>query len=456
MSKALAIDIGASSGRHIVGEIIDGKLVTQEIYRFENNVTLENGRLLWDIDNLKTQIIKGLAVAKEMGHQPDTVAIDTWGVDYVLLDDEDKEIMPVYAYRDIRGEESAPKVENIIPFADLYASSGIQRATFNTVYQLYADKESGRLDKAATLLMMPQYLSFVLCGKKENEYTDCSTSGMLNAQSKTWDTEIIKTLGYPTHLFKKPLPPTTVLGGFTKEVKEQVGYDAKVVLCPSHDTASAVAAAPLEAGDAYISSGTWSLMGVELLEPITTAKALAANITNEGGIEYRFRFLKNIMGLWMIQSIRRETGKKYSFPELSQMAQQSSFEGKVDVNDNAFFAPESMIGAIKEYLKKPELELGDVLRCVYHSLAQSYADTVKELESVTGQTIGRIRIVGGGCQDEYLNRLTAEYTGKPVTAGPIEATAIGNLMSQFMAMDSQMTLADSRAIVTNTFNIKEI
>ncbi len=456
MSKALAIDIGASSGRHIIGEIKDGKLITREIYRFENNVTRENGRLIWDINNLKEQIIEGLRVAGQMGEAPDTVAIDTWGVDYVLLDSEDKEILPVYAYRDSRGEEHAPKVEEIFPFADLYAHTGIQRATFNTVYQLHFDKEEGRLDKAAAFLMMPQYLSFVLCGCKANEYTICSTSGMLDAGKKDWDGDILKALDYPQKLFKTPLPPATVVGDFTKEIREKVGYNAKVVLCPSHDTASAVAAAPLEEGDAYISSGTWSLMGVELEEPITGAAAYAANITNEGGIEYRFRFLKNIMGLWMIQSIRRETGKKYSFPELSEMAQKSTFDGKVDVNDNAFFAPESMLGAIKEYLGKPELELGDALRCVYHSLAQSYADTVKELETVTGKTIRRIRIVGGGCQDNYLNRLTAEYSGKPVTAGPIEATAIGNLMSQFMALDKEMTLADARAIVVNTFDIKEV
>jgi len=456
MPKALAIDIGASSGRHIVGEIKDGKLVTKEIYRFENNVTREGGRLIWDIKNLREQIIAGLKVAGEIGEVPDTVAIDTWGVDYVLLNKEDEVIMPVYAYRDSRGEEHAPKVEQIIPFSELYAHTGIQRATFNTVYQLHFDKEEGRLDKADTLLMMPQYLSYVLCGSKANEYTICSTSGMLDAEKKDWDKYIVDTLGYPEKLFETPLPPATVVGEFTEEIRARVGYTAKVVLCPSHDTASAVAAAPLEEGDAYISSGTWSLMGVELTEPITNEAAYEANITNEGGIEYRFRFLKNIMGLWMIQSIRRETGKKYSFPELSEMAQKSTFAGKVDVNDNAFFAPESMLGAIRKYLGESELSLGDALRCVYHSLAQSYADTVKELEAVTGKEIRRIRIVGGGCQDNYLNKLTAEYSGKPVTAGPIEATAIGNLMSQFMALDKEMTLADARAIVVNTFDIKEV
>ena len=456
MPKALAIDIGASSGRHIVGQIVDGKLITREIYRFENNVTRKDGRLLWDIDHLREQIIEGLRVAGEMGEAPDTVAIDTWGVDYVLLDKEDNVMMPVYAYRDSRGEEHAPKVEQVIPFSELYARTGIQRATFNTVYQLHFDQEAGRLAEAGALLMMPQYLSFVLCGSKANEYTICSTSGMLDAGKKDWDPVILEKLGYPKALFETPLPPATVVGEFTQEIQKRVGYCAKVVLCPSHDTASAVAAAPLEEGDAYISSGTWSLMGVELTDPITGQKAFDANITNEGGIEYRFRFLKNIMGLWMIQSIRRETGKKYSFPELSAMAQQSTFTGKVDVNANDFFAPESMIEAIRNYLGEPELPLGDVLRCVYHSLAQSYADTIKEIEEIIGAPVRRIRIVGGGCQDNYLNRLTAEYTGKPVTAGPIEATAIGNLMSQFMALDQQMTLADARQIVVNTFDIKEV
>ena len=456
MSKALAIDIGASGGRHIFGEVQEGKLVCKEIYRFENNVTRKDGRLIWDIDNLKEQIIKGLAACKEADCIPDTVAIDTWGVDYVLLDKDDKEILPVYAYRDSRGEEYAPKAEEITPFAELYAHTGIQRATFNTVYQLYADKLAGRLEKAERLLMMPEYLSFVLCGEKANEYTNNTTTGLLTAEKKDWDEELLNKLGIPTHLFRTPLPPATVLGDLREEIQQLVGFNCKVVLCPTHDTASAVAAAPLEEGDAYISSGTWSLMGVELTEPITTPAACEANITNEGGIEYRFRFLKNIMGLWMIQSIRRETGKKYSFPELSQMAMESDFEGKVDVNDNAFFAPESMLGAIREYLGEPELPLGDALRCVYHSLAQSYADTIKEIEKIIGSPVRRIRIVGGGCQDNYLNKLTAEYTGKPVTAGPIEATATGNLMSQFMALDKTMTLADARAIVVNTFDIKEV
>lgn len=456
MPKCLAIDIGASGGRHILGEIKDGKLLCTEIYRFENNVTRKDGHLIWDIDNLKTQIIKGLAACKEAGQIPDTVAIDTWGVDYVLLDEQDKEILPVYAYRDDRGEKASAAVEEIIPFSRLYKRTGIQRATYNTIYQLYADKQAGRLKHAKRLLMMPEYLSWVLCGQEANEYTINSTTGLLDAAEKTWDTEILKQLDLPIHLFSKPLPPSTILGSLREEIQAQVGFDCKVALCPAHDTASAVAAAPLEEGDAYISSGTWSLMGVELEEPITNEAAFAANITNEGGIEYRVRFLKNIMGLWMIQSIRRETGKKYSFPELSAMARESSFEGKVNVNDNVFLAPDSMIEAIRATLGRPDLPLQDVLRCVYHSLAQSYADTVKELEDVTGKAIRRIRIVGGGCQDHYLNELTAKYTGKPVTAGPIEATATGNLLSQFMALDSAMTLADARKIVVNTFAIKEV
>ncbi len=456
MAKCLAIDIGASGGRHILGEIREGKLLCTEIYRFENNVTRKDGHLIWDIDNLKTQIINGLAACKAAGQIPDTVAIDTWGVDYVLLDEQDKEILPVYAYRDGRGEMASVAVEEIVPFSRLYERTGIQRATYNTIYQLYADKQAGRLEHAKRLLMMPEYLSFVLCGEKANEYTINSTSGLLNADKKDWDTELLDELGLPTHLFTKPLPPSTILGSLRPEVQQQVGFDCKVVFCPAHDTASAVAAAPLEEGDAYISSGTWSLMGVELENSITNEAAFNANITNEGGVEYRIRFLKNIMGLWMIQSIRRETDKKYSFPELSAMARESSFEGKVNVNDNVFLAPDSMIEAIRTTLGRPDLPLPDVLRCVYHSLAQSYGETVKELEVVTGKTIRRIRIVGGGCQDTYLNELTAQYTGKPVTAGPIEATATGNLLSQFMALDTSMTLADARNIVINTFDIKEV
>lgn len=456
MPKCLAIDIGASGGRHIFGQLADGKLVCKEIYRFENNVTQKDGHLVWDMDHLKQQVIRGLAACKQANAIPDTVAIDTWGVDYVLLDKNDKEILPVYAYRDSRGAQAAPAVEAILSPGELYARTGIQRQTFNTVYQIYADKAEGRLEQAERLLMIPEYLSFVLCGKKANEYTNSTTTGLLNATDKIWDREILTNLGLPARLFAAPTPPATLLGGFTEEIKAQVGFDCQVVLCPTHDTASAVAAAPLEEGDAYISSGTWSLMGVELSAPITTPAAQNANITNEGGVEYRFRFLKNIMGLWMIQSIRRETGKKYSFPELAAMARNSSFPDRVDVNDNAFFAPDSMIGALRNMLNAPGLPLADVLGCVYHSLAQSYAATLKELEQIIGRPIQRIRIVGGGCQDDYLNELTARYTGKPVTAGPVEATATGNLLSQLMALDKQMTLADARAIVKNTFSVKEV
>ncbi|MBP3332955.1 MAG: rhamnulokinase [Clostridia bacterium] len=451
MSYCLAIDIGASSGRHLLGEIKDGRLVCEEIYRFENSIKDVDGTLIWDIESLLENVTAGIARCKEIGKIPETLAIDTWGVDYVLLDKDNKEILPCVSYRDSRTSGVPEEVFKIIPQNELYAKTGIQKQSFNTIYQLYCDKKSGKLDKAENFLLMPEYLSFKLTGVIKHEYTNSSTTNLLNAKEKVWDSEIIDALGLKKSLFTEISLPSTLVGSFTDEIKEKVGFDCKVVFCPSHDTAAAVAACPLDDNNLFISSGTWSLVGTENLYPVTTPEAMEANLTNEGGIDYRYRFLKNIMGMWLFQSIRKNLGKKYTYDEMMYMAMESDFTEKIDPTDEVFLAPESMIDAVRNYLGKPDLPLGDLLSSVYHSLAAIYDKTVKEIENISGKTVNAINIVGGGCKDEYLNRLTSQYTGKKVIAGPVECTATGNLISQFIYLDNTITLEKARRIVRDTY-----
>ena len=451
MPICLAIDIGASSGRHLLGELENGKLKTTEVYRFENGMKRENGSLTWDIEALTSHVINGIAACRALGKTPDTVSIDTWGVDYVLLDADGKEILPCYAYRDSRTEKMPEEVFKTVPEEVLYRHTGIQKQTYNTLYQLMADKLAGRLEKARSFLMMPEYLAYRLTGVMQHEYTIASTSNLLNAAAKDWDFEIIEALDLPRDLFASLAPPATAVGGFCKEVAARTGFNATVVLCPSHDTAAAVAACPIEKGAAYISSGTWSLVGTELSTPVTTEAARAANLTNEGGIAYRYRFLKNIMGMWLFQSIRRELDKKYTYDEMMYMAMTSDFREKIDPTSTAFLAPDSMLTAIRNALGRPDLPLGDVLASVYHSLADSYRKTVLELEAISGEPITGIAIVGGGCKDEYLNRLTATYTGKPVSAGPVECTATGNILAQLMYLDKTLTADGARDLVRATW-----
>lgn len=450
----LAIDIGASSGRHILGHIENDRLCLEEIYRFDNSIKNENGTLVWDIDNLFREVKAGIAKCKKIGKLPKTVAIDTWGVDYVLLDEYNKEILPAVSYRDSRTLKSSEAVGEVISQAELYSRTGIQKQSFNTIYQLYADKLSGKLDGAKHFLMMPEYLSFKLTGEMRNEYTEATTSSLVNAESKQWDKDILNKLGLPEDIFLPLSVPGTVVGGFTKEVKNEVGFDSTVILCPSHDTASAVAACPIDSESVYISSGTWSLIGTENTEAVLTEKAQKANFANEGGIEYRFRFLKNIMGMWLFQNIRKNINKTLTYDEMMNLAKSSSFTEKIDPNDNAFLAPENMIEAVRNYLGKPELPLADVLSSVYHSLADSYRKAVEEIESISGKKIKAIHIVGGGSKDKYLNKLTAEYTGKKVFTGLMEATATGNLISQIM-YDKNITLTEAREIIKLTFDVKE-
>ncbi len=450
----LAIDIGASSGRHILGYVEKGKLSLEEIYRFDNNIKNENGTLIWDTDSLFARVKAGIKKCAVIGKFPKTIAIDTWGVDYVLLDESKKEILPAVSYRDGRTEESSRAVNAIISQAELYSRTGIQKQNFNTIYQLYCDRKSGKLSKAKHFLMMPEYLSFKLTGQIRNEYTNATTANLVNAESKQWDKYILDKLDLPECIFCELSLPGTVVGNFTDEVKAEIGFDSTVILCPSHDTASAVAACPVDGESVYISSGTWSLIGTENPVPVLTEKALEANFTNEGGIECRFRFLKNIMGMWLFQNIRRNINKELTYDEMMNLAAGSTFTEKINPNAPEFVAPENMIEAIRNYLGKPDLPLADVLSSVYHSLADSYRKAVEEIETISGKEIKSIHIVGGGSKDKYLNKLTAEYTGKKVYTGLMEATATGNILSQIM-YDKKITLIEAREIIKRTFGIKE-
>ena len=424
MNYYLAIDIGASSGRHIIGWREGDEIKTKEVYRFPNGVTKENGHLVWDIECLYNSVLAGLREAFRLYPEIESLSIDTWGVDYVLLDG-DKEILPVYAYRDSRTEAVIPKVHEIIPFSELYSRVGCQFQPFNSIYQLYDDKLNGRLDRATDMLMIPEYLMYKLCGVKAREYTNATTMGMVNGE---FDMDIVRRLGYPEHLFPKLSQPKTILGDLLPEIAEKVGGNTKVVLCATHDTGSAVEGIPMEENNPYISSGTWSLLGVKTPAPITDAGSEKANYSNEGGVGYN-RYQKNIMGMWLVNELQRELCPDTPFPEIVKMAQESTCEKVVDANAQEFLAPESMKAAFDNATGGLE-SIGDYFRCAYKSLALSYKQAIDELEANTGTKYEKLYIVGGGAKNKFLNRLTEEATGKQVIALPIEATALGNLKIQ--------------------------
>ena len=452
MKYCLAIDMGASSGRHILGFIEDGKLKLEEIYRFENGIIDIDGTLCWDINKLFEEIKNGLKECKKLGKIPETVAIDTWGVDYVLLDKDKKEILPAVAYRDPRTLQIPEEIDKIIPRKELYERTGIQATNYNSIYQLYCDKKSGKLQNAAYFLMMPEYFSFKLTGEIRNEYTLSTTGGLVNTKTFERDEEILEKLGIPKKIFTPLSLPGTVVGNLSDEVKEELGFDTTVILCASHDTASAVASCSVGDNGIYISSGTWSLIGTENAQPVTCEKAMESGFTNEGGIEHRYRFLENIMGMWLFQNIRKNLDKKYTYDEMMQMAMESDFTEYINPNAEEFLAPENMVEAIRNYLNKPELPIGDVLNSVYHSLAKTYNEAVKVVEEISNKQVDVINIVGGGCKDSYLNSLTEKYTGKKVIAGPVEATAAGNLMVQLMYLDKGLDLISARELIKNSFS----
>ncbi len=458
----LAVDIGASSGRHILAHLEDGKMVLEEIHRFPNGMVQKDGENVWDVDELFAQIKLGMKKCAEAGKIPVSIGIDTWGVDFVLLDAEGKRIGNAVAYRDGRTKGMDEEVYKKIPEDELYARTGIQKAIFNTIYQLMAlkVKKPEQLEKAETMLMMPDYFHYLLSGVAATEYTNATTGQLVSPVTKDWDMELIEKLGYPKKIFQKLVTPGTVLGELTEEIQKEVGFNCKVVAPATHDTGSAVIAVPTESDNTlYISSGTWSLMGTELMEANCSRESKLHNLTNEGGYNYRFRFLKNIMGLWMIQSVKKEIGGNLGFGEICEQASRCTIPSIVDANDDRFLAPANMTeevqAACRESGQQVPEGIAEVASVIYNSLAQCYAKTIKEIEEITGQKYDRIHIVGGGANAEYLNILTAKATGVPVYAGPTEATAIGNLAAQMMSAGELKDLKDARACVYKSFEIKQ-
>lgn len=456
----LAIDIGASSGRHILGSIQDGKLTLEEIYRFENGFHDISGTKCWDSDQLFSQIKAGMIRCVELGKIPVSMGIDTWGVDYVFLDEMGQRLGEAVAYRDDRTEGMDTEVYKLISEDALYARTGIQKQLYNTIYQLMAVKTQTPelLEKADKLLMTPDYYHYLLTGKMAAEYTIASTSQLVSPVTCDWDWELLDTLGYPRRIFAPIQKPGTVLGCLTEDIQKEVGFNCQVVLPPAHDTASAVLAVPAAVDAVYISSGTWSLMGVERTEADCSPVSKAHNFTNEGGYDYRFRYLKNIMGLWMIQNVKKECGNRFSFAQLCDMASRESISSLVDCYNNAFLAPENMSEAVRDYCRRtnqavPETP-GELAAVIYNSLAKCYGDTVQEIEDATGKHYDRIHIVGGGANASYLNELTARYTGRTVYAGPTEATAIGNLLCQMITDGELENAAAAKACVRNSFDLE--
>ncbi len=456
----LAIDIGASSGRHMLASMKDGKMQLEEVYRFPNGMDDKNGTLCWNVERLFTEIKNGLKKCKEIGKIPVSMAIDTWGVDYVLLDKDDRILGDTVGYRDSRTEGMDEKVYEVIPQDELYARTGIQKQIFNTVYQLMAVKESHPeyLEQAESILMIPDYFHFLLTGVKKNEYTNATTGQLVSPKTNDWDYEMIDMLGYNSKMFRPVSMPGTVVGEFTEEVQKEVGFNCTVVLPATHDTGSAVLAVPTNDDDAvYISSGTWSLMGIERKEADCSMESMKANFTNEGGYDHRFRYLKNIMGLWMIQSVKKEFAEDLSFAQICEMASKETISSIVDCNDDCFLAPKSMIKAVQDFCRGtgqqvPET-VGEISSVIYNSLAKCYGDTVKEIEEITGKKYSTIYVVGGGSNAGYLNELTAKYTGKKVSAGPSEATAIGNVIVQMLHDGVFKDLPEARTCVRESFDV---
>lgn len=457
----LAIDIGASSGRHMLASMKDGKMQLEEVYRFPNGMDNKNGTLCWDTDRLFKEIVNGLKKCREIGKIPVSMGIDTWGVDYVLLDKDDNILGDTVGYRDSRTEGMDGKVYEVILQDDLYARTGIQKQIFNTIYQLMAVKESHPeyLEQAETLLMIPDYFNFLLTGVKKNEYTEATTGQLISPKTNDWDYELIDKLGYNSKMFVPVSMPGTVVGDFTEEVQKEVGFNCTVVLPATHDTGSAVLAVPTNDDDAvYISSGTWSLMGIERKEADCSMESMRANFTNEGGYDHRFRYLKNIMGLWMIQSVKKEFTEDLSFAQICEMASKETISSIVDCNDDCFLAPESMIGAVQKFCRDTDQQVpetvGEISSVIYNSLAKCYGDTVEEIEAITGRKYSTIYVVGGGANAGYLNELTAKYTGRRVSAGPTEATAIGNVIVQMIRDGVFASLPEARTCVKESFDVK--
>lgn len=454
----LAVDIGASGGRHMLAHMEQGKLIMEEIYRFWNGMKEKDGSLCWDVDSLFTEIKAGMKKCVQEGKVPVSMGIDTWAVDFVLLDKQNQRIGNVVAYRDKRTEGIDSEVYRIISEERLYERTGIQKQKFNTIYQLTAlrKRKAEYLKRAQKLLLIPDYFAFLLTGVAVTEYTNATTTQLVAPNTKNWDMDLIEKLGFHRDIFQEIRLPGTELGNLTEEIQTEVGFNCKVVLPATHDTASAVMAVPEASEDVlYISSGTWSLLGTELPEANCSEESRIRNFTNEGGYAYRFRYLKNIMGLWMIQSVKMEIGGEFNFGEICAMASKEKITSLVDCNDERFLNPENMTREIQRACEESGQQVPEgvaqTAAVIYQSLAACYAEAIEELETVTGKHYEKVHIVGGGANADYLNSLTAKATRKQVLAGPVEATAVGNVMAQMIAEGVWKNLQEARACIYDSF-----
>ncbi len=462
----LAFDLGAESGRSVLGRLTGSRLQTRELNRFANSPLRVVGRQHWDINALFGEIKKGLKAAlAEAGSQPLSLGVDTWGVDFGLLDQEGMILGLPYAYRDSRTEGAMDEFFKHIPRENIYRRTGIQFLPFNSLFQLFvtARDNPDTLERARSLLFMPDFFNFLLSGQRASESTIASTSQMLDAHTRTWDETILSAVGVAPSIMPDILTPGTLLGSLLPALADETGCrTTQVIATAGHDTASAVVAAPAEGRDwIYISSGTWSLMGMELPSPLISPKTLAANFTNEGGVAGTTRFLKNIAGLWLLQQCRREwsAGGSLSYEELARMAEDAApFQVFLDPDYPDFLNPPSMTEAIRRYCLRtgqpPPQDPPGTARCILESLALKYRFTLEQLRLLTAREIGRIHVIGGGSRNRTLCQFTADATGLTVLSGPAEATAVGNIMVQAMAFGFVKSLAQSRAIVLDSVKVE--
>jgi len=463
----LAFDLGASSGRAILGILEEKKLELVEVHRFKNQMTRIHGSYYWNIyslfDELKTGLKKCIA---EFGIQPESIGVDTWGVDYSLVSSSGQLIGLPFAYRDHRTDHIMEEFFKVLPKKNTYLLSGIQFMQFNTLFQLFASgkEKHSRLNVAESLLYTPDTLNFLFTGVKKNEYTIASTSQLLKPGKPEYETELLKAINITENLMEEIVQPGVEVGKILQEIQEDTGSkEIPCIAVASHDTASAIVSVPAEGNNwAYLSSGTWSLLGIESQEPLVSEETLAMNFTNEGGVAGTTRFLKNIMGMWLIQECKRiwDEEKEMEWQEIVDLSNKvEPFKSLINPDDSGFLNPGNMPLAIQNYCKSTNQTVpkskGEIARCIYDSLVLKYKYTIKQIESVTGKQIEKLHIIGGGANNTMMNQLTADAIGIPVLAGPTEATATGNLMLQAKAMGVVESLDEIRDVIRNSFDINE-
>ena len=458
MSSFAAIDLGATSGRVAVGTVVDGAISYEIIHRFPNGAReSESGSFVWDWDELIPQIKTGLVKAAAK-YSLTSIGVDTWAVDYILVNSQNHITSPTYSYRDLRTDGVMELAISDYGKEAFYQRTGIQFLPFNTVYQLMAARDAGELEGDRTFVMLPDAINMALTGSRSVEITNASSTQLLNARTRSWDTELINLLHLPHEVFPSLHEAKTTLGT-VKGIPELTGV--KVVAVGSHDTASAIAAAPISSDSIYISSGTWSLIGCESAEPNTSAAAMAVNLTNELGVEGTVRLLKNVAGMWIISECLREwaeNGDPISIEELVAQARNSEIEARINPNHESFLHPGKMVERIQYQVMinggKELRSKGEIAYVIYASLAESYAKTIAEIESVTGRGFTNIHVVGGGSSNDFLNQLTADATGLEVIAGPVEATLLGNIGVQAIAAGEITNLQELREIISHSFELK--